>query len=400
VKVVLGIAALALALAGCSPNDEETPQAEGVVLGPPSFQNLDPHVTYTGMNACRSCHLGVHSTYVESGMARSLAIPPISEPDAKSWTVGSGRHLTASFVERAGAIERPICMQSVQVEVDLAEWVQVPCVEDGLDQRHVTGGADPRACLDCHDVADPIRVTAPRGVDCERCHGPGELHVARWKNSSERGTGSPDPTIVNPRRLPPSGRMAVCLQCHLGDPQETARIVRDGRSAKQFRPGMPFDAIWSAWRLSHGSPNEFGAASQGDRLLRSRCYLESNGRMDCTTCHNPHVSVYREDRPPDLFRVQCLGCHAVEDCRTPARARGSTTPADDCVACHMRRAEPVDQRGTQYTDHWIRANPAAEIEKAACAVEPVLEPAEPDPEEEAYRARALAELCTASRNPG
>ena len=384
-KALLGIAAaLALALAGCSSSETEEGEAEGVVPGPPSFQNLDPHVAYTGMDTCRSCHLGVHSTYVESGMARSLT--PLDAHDGataeKGWVVGSGEHLAALLGRGALA-----CRQAGS-----AEWV--PC-EDG--NQHVPEAIDERACLGCHDVADPLRVPAPRGVDCERCHGPGELHVARWKNSSERGTGSADPTIVNPRRLPPSSRMAVCLQCHLGDLRETARIARDGHSAEQFRPGMPFDAIWSTWRVSRPSPVEFGVASQGDRLLRSRCFVESDGRMDCTTCHNPHVSVYRDDRPPDLFRVQCLGCHAVEACLAPAQARASTTPADDCVDCHMRRAEPVDQRGTQYTDHWIRANPAVEIAKAACDVEPVLEPAEPDPEEEAYRARALAELCTASR---
>ena len=381
VPATLGIAALALAIAACaSPAEEESGQAQGVVLGPPEFRNLDPAVRYMGMDACRSCHLGVHSAYAGSGMARSLA-------QSNGWVIGSGRHLAARHVEQEGFECR---------SAGRTEWVAC-----SSGNEHVTNGADPRACLACHDVADPTRVASPRGVDCERCHGPGELHVARWKGSSEQGTGSADPTIVNPRRLPPSGRMAVCLQCHLGDPRETARIPRDGRSGEQFRPGMPFDAIWGAWRVSLASPAEFGVASQGDRLLRSRCYLESDGRMDCMTCHNPHVSVYRDDRPPDLFRVQCLGCHAVEDCRAPAETRASTTPADDCVDCHMRRGEPVDQRGTQYTDHWIRANPGAAPAEArpACEIEPILEGAEPDTTEERarYRTRAAAELCTASR---
>ena len=376
------VAALAaLALAGCS--------SGGRAPAPASVDAT--RAAYVGMQACRSCHLGVHSTYSGTGMARSFrAIDPGAPavPGA-SWIVGSGHHLETALAQREGGLERlPVCRRAGS-----SAWDE--CADGSAGQGHVARSDAAGACRTCHDVADPAAAPSPRGVDCERCHGPGELHVRRWKGSSEAGTGAADPTIVNPRRLAAPERMAVCLQCHLGDPRRTARILRAGRAAGEFRPGMPLGALWSTWRIAAPAPQEFGVAAQGDRLVLSRCFRESAGRMDCTTCHNPHVSVYHEDRPADLFRVQCLGCHEEQDCIAPADARAATRPADDCAACHMRRAEPHDQRGTTYTDHWIRRSPDAGREaEAACELEPLL-PGEPEPEgdEEAYyRAKAWLEL--------
>jgi len=45
----------------------------------------------------------------------------------------------------------------------------------------------------------------PSGIDCQRCHGPGERHV---RDASAR-------SIVNPARLTPARQMDVCMQCHL-----------------------------------------------------------------------------------------------------------------------------------------------------------------------------------------
>jgi hypothetical protein len=88
--------------------------------------------------------------------------------------------------------------------------------------------------------------------------------------------------------------------------------------------------------------------------MLSACYDASDGALDCLTCHDPHITVYHEDRPADLFRLACLRCHAEDDCGAPAESRAGTTPPDDCIACHMRRMEPTDQRHAVYTDHWIR----------------------------------------------
>lgn len=54
----------------------------------------------------------------------------------------------------------------------------------------------------------------PEGIDCQRCHGPGALHI----EAAGRAGGKPEEirgAIVNPQRLSPGREMEVCMQCHL-----------------------------------------------------------------------------------------------------------------------------------------------------------------------------------------
>src|SRR4029077_56210 len=84
-------------------------------------------------------------------------------------------------------------------------------------QRHFNRPAESR-CLYCHaDRPRPIENTNSRyqnpafaqmAIGCERCHGPGQLHLAGqspgWK------PGEPDYTIVNPKHLSPALRDNIC----------------------------------------------------------------------------------------------------------------------------------------------------------------------------------------------
>src|SRR5205823_3198677 len=79
-------------------------------------------------------------------------------------------------------------------------------------------------------------------IGCERCHGPGALHV-RDPGQRDPETGI-DYTIVNPKHLKPDLRAAVCEQCHL---EGETRIVRRGRDLFDFRPGLPMQAFWSVF---------------------------------------------------------------------------------------------------------------------------------------------------------
>jgi tetratricopeptide (TPR) repeat protein len=199
-----------------------------------------------------------------------------------------------------------------------------------------------------------FREPVPHGIGCERCHGPGELHVRRWKESNETPTGEPDPTIAHPRRLPNDERQSVCFQCHLGDAKATVRVGRPGRDLLDYRPGQPLSDYVVAFHYTEQTQSEFGLSSQADRMILSRCFVESAGRMECLTCHDPHVSAYHERRPPDYFSQRCVGCHGDDACDAPEHERARVEPANDCVACHMRKAEADDQRFAEFTDHWIR----------------------------------------------
>src|SRR5262249_7228600 len=126
------------------------------------------------------------------------------------------------------------------------KWALSPGYE--ADNPHFERFVTP-TCLFCHsNQFDHVEGTENRysqpvfrghAIGCERCHGPGELHVRR----PERSGGEP-PNIVNPARLEPELREAVCQQCHL---QGDVRVVRAGRMLTDFRPGLPLTSVESVF---------------------------------------------------------------------------------------------------------------------------------------------------------
>jgi hypothetical protein len=268
--------------------------------------------------------------------------------------VGSGHHSRAYLVSVGDKLfQAPVCWYTKD-----ALWDLCPGYEENNDyfSREID-----RTCVFCHNARmerrpgarNAYRDPIPHGIDCERCHGPGRLHVDRWARG-ETPSGQGDPAIVNPRRLTATLRMQICFQCHLGDSKSTERVARFDGALEGWRPGRPIADALIPFRFSETTPHDYGLSAQVDRLLLSRCFLESEGRLECVTCHNPHVTVFRKDRPPDFFTSKCVGCHATEACTAPPAARRATSPPDDCVRCHMRKGEPSDHRHAEFTDHWIR----------------------------------------------
>ncbi len=370
--------------------------------GVSGFLNQAPDVRYVGIDNCVDCHQDKAATYAKTGMGRSfypmtaeVAIEDFSERndieipwqglryrmtrrDGKFFmrqsasdgrggemavderdlvfVVGSGNHSRSYLtVENGSLFQAPVCWYP-----EKGTWDLCPGYEENNDHftREIT-----ESCVFCHNgrmellpgersrYVEPI----PFGIDCERCHGPGQLHVDRWRSGRDTPDGSADPTIVNPERLPSDLRIQVCFQCHFGDSKASERVPRRDHLLGDFRPGRPVTDVMVPFFFREGRRSEFGLSSQGDRLLRSRCYQASGGKIECLTCHDPHVTVYRKERPLEIYREKCLGCHQTADCTGPAERRRQTAPlGDDCLQCHMRKVPPDDHPHTRFTDHWIR----------------------------------------------
>jgi tetratricopeptide (TPR) repeat protein len=427
----LAILAVLVALAACGREPAAPARLE--------FQNADHAVAYIGQEACRQCHYERYGTYLRTGMGRSfyplagaeivedfaedneLVVEPsgmhyrMEQRDGKfyqrqflvdsrgaeiaaeehelRWVVGSNHHSRSYLLEIGGKLfQAPMCWYP-----QASRWDLCPGYEFKNDHffRETS-----QSCLHCHNgrmtvVAGERNLFEspyPHGIDCERCHGPGALHVERWSGGAQP-TGDPDTTIVNPRRLPPAERAAVCYQCHLGDAKATVRVGRPERELSDFRPSQPLTDYLIPFHYAEQTEHGFGLSAQADRMILSRCFTETGGKLECLTCHNPHVTVYREDRPQNHFNQRCLGCHTLDSCTAPPAVRQATRPADDCTGCHMRKAEPDDQRHTAFTDHWIRRDaantPADERESyAVAAVFPEHLATLPPAEQAFYRGRA------------
>jgi hypothetical protein len=72
----------------------------------------------------------------------------------------------------------------------------------------------------------------------------------------------------------------------------------------------------------------------------SRCFDESDGRLKCTTCHDPHTLL---PASVSAFDAKCLGCHAPAACPVSRK---------DCASCHMPREKQMMH--SDFADHWIR----------------------------------------------
>jgi tetratricopeptide (TPR) repeat protein len=213
-------------------------------------------------------------------------------------------------------------------------------------------------CLFCHcNRVEPVENTVNRfrepifdgyPIGCERCHGPGELHV-RQRTTGVTGDII-DNTIVNPGRLEPALREAVCQQCHL---QGQRRVLKRGRKPFDFRPGLPFDLFWSVFIAPAEATTALQAVGQVEQMYQSRCFAASGGRLGCISCHDAHAVPEPAERAA-FYRSRCLSCHQESSCRVPGGERRKQSREDSCVSCHMPRFPSVDVAHTAVTDHRIR----------------------------------------------
>ena len=354
---------------------------------------------YAAPGACKACHSAIAASYAELGMGRSFYRPSagtavedystkneifhapsrrhyrMTSRDGKfvqrryqtdergrevnvferevSYIIGSGNHARSYLhLSPSGELTQlPVTWYTVE-----KRWGMSP----GYDkQRHFdfTRGID-HGCFFCHNAypelpaggdrygANPIfPARLPEGIDCQRCHGPGGRHV-ELASSGKAVVDAVRAAIVNPARLPADLRLDVCLQCHLETTSSKLphALRRFGRSAYSFLPGERLSDFLVQFDHPQGAgyDDKFEINSSGYRLRQSRCFEESAGKLQCTTCHNPH------SKPPAAeasayFRSRCVSCHA----------DAHQQPSGDCISCHMPRRRTDDAIHVIMTDHRI-----------------------------------------------
>jgi tetratricopeptide (TPR) repeat protein len=194
----------------------------------------------------------------------------------------------------------------------------------------------------------------PLGIDCERCHGPGSLHVTQKQQGTIVDTSTQtDYTIVNPRKLSIEQQNNLCQRCHL----QGIAVLNDGSRFDDFLPSNELSKTMNIFMPTYsGSENHMIMASHVERMKMSNCFVTS-GQMSCITCHNPHVSV--KVTPKQQYIDACQGCHSAKDTCSESFALRDEKK-QDCITCHMPKNGSIDIPHVAVTDHFIRRKPAVE----------------------------------------
>ena len=193
----------------------------------------------------------------------------------------------------------------------------------GLPYRTLDPQTGILGCFECHSTG-PVAIgpeqrlqPAERGVRCEACHGPGQQHVTAAKNSEPAEARQ---TIQNPARFPATQVNEFCGRCHRPPASD----------------GVTIDWNYS-WNVRH----------QPVYLSQSKCFTESEGRLSCFTCHEPHEPLRRDAAS---YNERCANCHDGAAAKPPEQPC-LVNPSSNCIDCHMPRVTP--QPPLRFTNHWI-----------------------------------------------
>ncbi|MGH9510732.1 MAG: c-type cytochrome [Terriglobales bacterium] len=327
-----------------------------------------------GASRCKVCHASEVEGYSRSAMAHSLRragghepTGTVTTPDAKitmysnadgfwqrlqaggeennyhiDYVIGSGNHASGYLVDIAGHLfQSPVAFYKRRNAYDLAPGYEN--IKDPDFTRPVAEG-----CVFCHSGTE-LHVTGTENqyrspvfpveaISCERCHGPGEKHLAEPRAG----------TIINPAKLEPGARDSICEQCHLFG---AARVTNPGREFRDFQPGQRLETTFTAYHevLPPGSlPGKFKVISHVEQLAMSACARNSQGRLWCGTCHDPHN---KPTDPVAYYRSRCLSCH------TGGFSQSHPDADSNCISCHMPRRNAQDGGHTAFTDHRIQRRP-------------------------------------------
>ena len=405
IRAMLALTVCALLLFGCDRAPAPQPEKTADVESPeppdepsPAFRNVDRPTAYVGDASCSSCHAREASVYRQHAMSRSfhrwtpgsrvepaLATPLENKPTGLTYTVAEegGRlfqveRLTGPDGRRLHELRRRIDWVMGSGEVartyfteENGRLFQLPLTwyrQHGWDfsPGYEINNARfdrllPDRCLSCH-ASYPRTLPALEGkfaevrpgIGCERCHGPGALHVQERRAGAKRDSAF-DRSIVNPARLPLQRRMETCEQCHV---HTAVTVPREGRNDFSYMPSQPLRDQYAFFK-TRGS---IDIVSHADRLRQSACFVATRATpkpLECATCHNPHL-------PPSDAAARnqpCQTCHApsaLQQRLTRSASLGDHGPAANCVSCHMPRVQERAVPHGSFTDHWIRdPNPNA-----------------------------------------
>ena len=383
---------------------EDKPEVIGLNTG--YYLNHNDTVKYEGMDVCKECHFMVYETYMQTGMGLSFDFAtktksasvigedsilydkfkdfyykPFwddstlkvrefrlqgkdtvhSREELVNFVVGSGQHTNSHiFLSKGYAHQIPFTYYTQDGLFDFP-----PGFEDGHNSRF--GRKIGLECMSCHNGFPDMVLGSenkyrhiPQGIDCERCHGPGEIHVKLKREGVIIDTSKYiDYSIVNPAKLSKDLQMDICARCHL----QGTMVLKPGKNFYDFIPGMPLTETMDIFMpLFEGGKEDFIMASHYERMSQSKCYINSGRELSCIECHNPHIS--KKSTLISKYNNVCKNCHNSKEsyCNEPEKLNNLENK--NCVSCHMPNSKTRDIPHVRIHDHKIAIPPTpAQLEE-------------------------------------
>ena len=402
----------------------ETPEGKSAVSKETKdtlvYLNHSDTAKYVGINTCKLCHQDIYNTFIKTGMGKSFDVASKTKSsgdyhnsviydkigdfyykafwqndslrfleyrlqgrdtvykrlETVNYIVGSGQHTNSHIQSVNGYLNQ----MPMTFYTQKKKWDLPPGFEDGHNSRFMRKiGLE---CMSCHNnypefvLGSENKFTAvPEGINCERCHGPGSIHVNQRQTGSRIDTSKYiDYSIVNPAKLSIDAQFDICQRCHL----QGNTVLKEGKSFYDFKPGMKLSDYMTVFLPKYkNADDEFIMASHADRLKQSACFIKSlektktnkssslkpyKDAMTCVTCHNPHVSV--RETNSNVFNDACVNCHtgqSLKTCSEPKVITQFKKTSDihfqknvNCVGCHMPKSGSIDIPHVTVHDHYIR----------------------------------------------
>jgi predicted CXXCH cytochrome family protein len=385
---------------------------------------------YADASSCATCHAAIAETYSRTGMARGFSrvekgSGEISGPlfhkasnryysmverdgrlfqrrhqigfDGREtnvleleahYVIGSGNH-ARTFLHQAASgrlLQLPVSWYGARggywemspgydrpAHLDFRRAIDAGCMSCHNGYPPSLAGAQPSSGATSppipfeDDREGPRFGTLANGIDCQRCHGPGQKHIdAIARNDVEAARRA----IVNPSTLDRNRQLETCLQCHLESTSSPLpfQIRRYEHAPFSYVPGQPLGDYFTHFDHAPGSgrDDKFEINSAGYRLRKSACFQQSE--MTCVTCHDPHDAP-RGGEAVKRYVAICQSCHTEAHATEPASPkrseRGPASPKRSeggCVDCHMPKRRAEDAVHVVMTDHFIqRTRPARDL---------------------------------------
>jgi DmsE family decaheme c-type cytochrome len=269
---------------------------------------------------------------------------------------------------KMAAVLAVVCVFGTAFSAGAAEPAAAGAAAEQAAPAYSRKGAD--TCLTCHDDESlaaifrtkhgaPNDPRSPFGhgqLQCEACHGPGDAHA--------RGKGKSRPDMLNFGKgsaTPVAKQNSMCLACHQKDASHWtvgAHAANDVGCADCHDSHAKQDPMKSAATQAETC----GTCHQSQVSAQHMPYRHptAEGKMECTSCHQPHGSTNPAMLTKATSVETCTSCHSdlrgpfawehqpvTEDCAICHAPHGSTNPSMlkargpfQCQSCHQASGHP------------------------------------------------------------